>query len=71
MLIDVTVEYTDPVSPRQPERIVVTVGHPLGTEPSPLAEAIQQRESVYVESTITLPTGPLIAPGRSSFRTGV
>lgn len=65
MLIDVTVEYTDPVPPRQPERVVVTVSHPLGTEPPPLVEEIQQRESVYAESAITLPTGPLIESHRA------
>ncbi|QLK25083.1 TIGR00341 family protein [Natrinema zhouii] len=64
-LIDVTVEYTDPVPPRQPERVVVTVSYPVGTDPPPLVEEIQGRESVYAESAITLPTGPLVESHRA------
>ncbi|WIV67399.1 TIGR00341 family protein [Natrialbaceae archaeon AArc-T1-2] len=64
-LIDVTVEYTDPVPLRQPERVVVTIGHPVGTDPPPVAEEIQPRDSVYAESAIHLPTGPLIDSHRA------
>ncbi|WP_276252561.1 TIGR00341 family protein [Halomontanus rarus] len=63
-LIDVTIEYTDPVPLRQPERIVVTVGYPVGTDPPPVAEELQPRESVRVESAIHLPSGPLLESHR-------
>lgn len=65
-LMDVTVEYTDPVPLRQPERVVVTVGYPVGTEPPPLARVLQSRDSVYAESAIPLPTGPLIEANRAN-----
>ncbi|MGQ3411854.1 TIGR00341 family protein [Natrinema sp. LN54] len=64
-LIDVTVEYTDPVPPRQPDRVVIRVGYPVGTDPPPLVDEIQGRESVYAESAIALPTGPLIESHRA------
>ena len=45
-LIDVTVEYEDPVLRRNPDRVVVTIGRPPGTEhpslPGALAEAIDR-----------------------------
>ncbi|WP_312908029.1 TIGR00341 family protein [Natronosalvus caseinilyticus] len=63
-LIDVTIEYTDPVPPRQPERVVVTVGYPVGTDPPQVAEALQSRESIHTESAIRLPTGSLVEPQR-------
>ena len=59
-LVDVTVEYTDPAPVRQPDHVVVTVGHPVGTDPPPVAETLQQRESVRTGPAIHLPTGPLI-----------
>ncbi|UTF55004.1 TIGR00341 family protein [Natronosalvus rutilus] len=64
-LIDVTIEYTDPVPPRQPERIVVTVGYPVGTDPPQIAEELQSRESIHAESAIRLPTGPLVESQRT------
>lgn len=65
VLIDVTIEYTNPVLLRQPERIVVTVGYPIGTDPPSIGEALQHRESVHAESAIHLPTGPLIESNRA------
>ncbi|MCU4740752.1 TIGR00341 family protein [Natronoglomus mannanivorans] len=64
-LVDVTVEYADPTPLRQPERVVVTVGYPVGTDPPPVAAEIQPRESVYAESAIHLPTGPLVESQRA------
>ncbi|WP_226482565.1 TIGR00341 family protein [Natrinema amylolyticum] len=63
-LIDVTIDYGDPVPPRQPERVVVTVGYPIGTDPPPVSDAIESRESVRAESAIHLPTGPLVESER-------
>ncbi|AEH37445.1 TIGR00341 family protein [Halopiger xanaduensis] len=64
-LIDVTVEYDDPVPIRQPERIVVRVSHPVGTDPPRISDDIRSRESVVAESAIRLPTGPLIDAHRA------
>ena len=64
-LIDVTVEYTDPVPPRQPERVVVRVGYPVGTEPSRISDEIRSRGSVRAESAFHLPTGPLVDSHRA------
>ncbi|MFC7238871.1 TIGR00341 family protein [Saliphagus sp. GCM10025317] len=64
-LIDVTVEYTDPVPPRQPERVVVMVGYPVGTDPPQVAEALESRESIHTESAIRLPTGSLVESQRT------
>ncbi|MFC7215792.1 TIGR00341 family protein [Saliphagus sp. GCM10025334] len=64
-LIDVTIEYTDPVPPRQPERVVVTVGYPVGTDPPQVAETLQSRESIHTESAIRLPTGSLVESQRT------
>jgi hypothetical protein len=64
-LMDVRIEYTDPVPLRQPERVVVSVGYPVGTEPPPLAADLQPRDSLYAESAIQLPTGPLIEANRA------
>lgn len=59
-LVDVKVEYTDPVPLRQPERILVTVAYPAGTEPPPVVGAIQALDSVAADSAFHLPTGPLV-----------
>lgn len=59
-LIDVEVEYTDPVPLRQPERIVVTVGYPVGTDPPPVVDAIRALDSVAADQALRLPTGPLV-----------
>ncbi len=64
-LIDITVEYTDPVPFRQPERVVVRIAHPVGTDPPPIGDEIQSRESVRADSAIQLPTGPLIKSQRA------
>ncbi|MFC4543772.1 TIGR00341 family protein [Halosolutus amylolyticus] len=64
-LVDVAIEYTDPVPPRQPERVVVTIGHPIGTDPPPIGDELQSRESVRAESAIHLPTGPLVESNRA------
>ncbi|APW96363.1 TIGR00341 family protein [Halobiforma lacisalsi AJ5] len=64
-LVDVRVEYTDPVPFRQPDRVVVTVSHPVGTDPPAIADALQQRESVRAGSALHLPTGPLIDSKRA------
>ncbi|GAB3665434.1 TIGR00341 family protein [Halopiger thermotolerans] len=64
-LIDVTVEYGDPVPIRQPERIVVRVAYPIGTDPPEIGDEIRSRESVVAESAIRLPTGPLIDAHRA------
>ncbi|TYL36697.1 TIGR00341 family protein [Natronococcus pandeyae] len=64
-VIDVEVEYTDPVPLRQPDRVVVTVGHPVGTDPPLVGDELQQREGVHAESAIHLPTGPLIDSQRA------
>lgn len=65
-LLDITVEYTDPVPLRQPERVVLTVGYPVGTEPPPIADAVQRRDSLYAESALRLPTGPLVEGQRAA-----
>ena len=59
-LIDVEVQYTDPVPLRQPERIVVTVGYPVGTDPPPVVDALEALDSVEAESALHLPSGPLV-----------
>ncbi|SFB72243.1 TIGR00341 family protein [Halobiforma haloterrestris] len=64
-LVDVRVEYTDPVPFRQPDRVVVTVSHPVGTDPPAIADALQQRESVRAASALHLPTGPLVDSERA------
>ncbi|NUC71788.1 TIGR00341 family protein [Haloterrigena sp. SYSU A558-1] len=64
-LIDVTVEYTDPVPLRQPERVVVRVGYPVGTEPPRISDEIESRGSVTAESAFHLPTGPLVDSHRA------
>lgn len=64
-LTDVTVEYTDPVPLRQPDRVVVRVGYPVGTDPPRVGDELQSRESVHAESAIQLPTGPLIESHRA------
>jgi len=64
-LIDVSIEYSDPVPPRQPDRVVVTVGYPIGTDPPPVADAIRRRGSLHAESAIPLPTGPLVESQRA------
>ena len=60
-----TIEYTNPVLLRQPERVVVPVGYPIGTDPPSIGEELQHRESVHTESVIHLPTGPLIESKRA------
>ncbi|RKD97563.1 TIGR00341 family protein [Halopiger aswanensis] len=64
-LIDVAVDYDDPVPIRQPERVVVRVSHPIGTDPPRISDGIRSRESVVAESAIQLPTGPLIESHRA------
>ncbi|QLD91093.1 TIGR00341 family protein [Natronomonas salina] len=59
-LVDVEVEYSDPIPPRQPERIVVTVAYPIGTDPPPVVDALEALDSVRAESALHLPTGPLV-----------
>ena len=63
-LTDVTVEYADPVPLQQPERVVVTVGHPVGTDPPQVGDDLETRESLRAESAISLPTGPLVESHR-------
>lgn len=64
-LIDITVEYTDPVPFRQPDRVVIRIAHPVGTDPPPIGDEIQSRESVHGDSALQLPTGPLIESQRA------
>ncbi len=64
-LIDTSIEYSNPVPPRQPDRVVVTVGYPIGTDPPPLADAIRQRGTLRAEADIPLPTGPLVDSQRA------
>lgn len=64
-LIDVSVEYDDPVPLRQPERVVVRVAHPVGTEPPLIDDDIRSRGSIRAESAIPLPTGPLVGSNRA------
>ncbi|QSX00401.1 TIGR00341 family protein [Haloterrigena alkaliphila] len=64
-LIDVTVEYDDPVPIRQPERVIVRVSHPVGTDPPRIGDEIRSRESVRAESAIRLPSGPLVESQRA------
>ncbi|WP_049926918.1 TIGR00341 family protein [Halopiger goleimassiliensis] len=64
-LTDVAVEYDDPVPIRQPERVVVRVSHPVGTDPPRIGDEIRPRESLRVESAIPLPSGPLVESQRA------
>ncbi|NIC00135.1 TIGR00341 family protein [Halobacterium sp. R2-5] len=64
-LMSVTVEYTNPVPPRQPERVVVTVGYPVETDPPRLAETLRQRDIGRIGAAIHLPGGPLIDSERA------
>ncbi|WP_339105639.1 TIGR00341 family protein [Haloterrigena salinisoli] len=64
-LIDIAVEYDDPVPIRQPERIVVRVSYPVGTEPPRIGDEIRSRASIRAESAIRLPTGPLVESHRA------
>ena len=57
-------EYGDPVPPCQPNRIVVEVGYPVGTDPPRITEEIQRQESVTTEPVLGLPTGPLVESRR-------
>jgi len=64
-LMDVTVEYTDPVPPRQPDRVVVTVGYPLGSDPPRIAEDLRRQDIGRIEAAIHLPTGPVVDAQRA------
>ena len=64
-LVDVTVEYDDPVPIRQPERVVVRVGYPVGTDPPRIGDELRSKESVRAESAIQLPTGSLAESQRA------
>jgi len=64
-LVDVQVEYTGPVPPRQPDRVVVRVGYPVGTEPPRVDRELSSLDSLRTESSVHLPTGPFVDPARA------
>ncbi|WP_336365387.1 TIGR00341 family protein [Halalkalicoccus salilacus] len=60
-LIDIEVQYDDPVPFQQPQRIVVTVSVPPGQEPLSLTDRIQQRADTRIQSSLHVPGfGPLL-----------
>jgi uncharacterized hydrophobic protein (TIGR00341 family) len=65
-LLDVEVQYQDPVPFQQPQRVIVTVGVPPGTDPPPLARILEQRADTRIRAAFDLPyTGPLIEANRA------
>ncbi|MFC7009208.1 DUF389 domain-containing protein [Halalkalicoccus salilacus] len=60
-LIDIEVQYDDPVPFQQPQRIVVTVSVPPGEEPLFLADTIKQRTDTRIRSSFHVPGfGPIL-----------
>ncbi|MFC6763841.1 TIGR00341 family protein [Natrinema soli] len=60
-LIDVEVQYTDPLPFQQPERIIVTVGISPDTDPPPLAQTLEEQANVYIPPAFDLPgMGPVV-----------
>ena len=60
-LIDIEVQYDDPVPFRQPQRILVTVSVPPGQEPLSLTGRIQQRADTRIQSAFHVPgVGPIL-----------
>lgn len=64
-LIDVQIEYADPVPPQQPERVIVTIGHPIGDDPPRIATLLEARDSMQADSALHLPGGPLVEASRA------
>lgn len=60
-LIDIEVQYRDPVPFQQPQRVIVTVSVPPGQEPVALADEIQQRADTRIQASFHVPgVGPIL-----------
>ncbi|WP_336365215.1 TIGR00341 family protein [Halalkalicoccus salilacus] len=65
-LIDIEVQYDDPVPFQQPQRIVVTVSVPPGQEPLGLTNRIQQQADTRIQSSFHVPgVGPILESARA------
>lgn len=62
-LIDVQVQYRDPLPFQQPQQIIVTVGIPPGIDPPPLADALEQRADVSIPPALDAPQFEPLVPG--------